>query len=321
MSVNRFVGCLVGIACGDALGGPVEEIPGHLSKLPKPVTEMVGGGHFNLLPGQITDDTEMALCLARSLIEKHGFDPIDIAQRFQEWFFDSPIGAGGTVRAAMERLRSGEPWNLAGFSETGRKSLGNGSVMRCAPIAMFSCFAGKQALTQYNFQQGIITHPHEECVYAVEFINAITAYLLKAEEPSKEMLTRAMSRGELSIHGPRAAYAFALKAIPEYMQEKYKDIAKLEKVNPFGSVHNTVTASVNCLLTTNTFEDAIVKAANLGGDADTIAAITGAMAGAWYGIEAIPTRWSIKLVDRHCRPVLSELTQLAEKLHQLAIEQ
>jgi ADP-ribosyl-[dinitrogen reductase] hydrolase len=326
---SRFAGCLVGLACGDALGGPAEEIPGHPSKVVKPVTEMIGGGNFGLLLGQVTDDTEMALCLVRSLLEKQGFDPADIAHKFKEWFFDSPIGAGGTVRAAMERLRDGISWDEAGNSELGLKSLGNGSVMRCAPIALFDCFSGlnKQGnrlnetkLLEHTRLQGIITHPREECIHAANFINVIISYLLTAREPSKEELTKAMSSGIFLTHGPRAAVPYALYWIPPYMQEKYKDIAKRDQINPFGTVHNTVIASVNCLLTTYTFEDAVVKAVNLGGDADTIAAITGAMAGAWYGIEAIPERWSSKLVDRHGKPVLEELMTSSEALYQLALK-
>lgn len=314
MTVNRFVGCLVGLACGDALGGPAEEIPGFPSKAPKPVTEMIGGGNFDLLSGQITDDSEMALCLVRSLLENQGFDPADIARKFQEWFFDSPIGAGGTVRAAMERLRDGCSWQEAGRSELGLKSLGNGSVMRCAPIAMFDCYAAEMnknfnildtELLRHTQIQGEITHPREECIHAANFINVIISYLLKAREPSS----------------PQTAYAHALRYIPRAMQERYKDIATIEKINPFGTVHHTVIAAVNCLLTTDSFEKAIIKAVNLGGDADTIAAITGAMAGAWYGIQAIPMRWSSKLVDRHGRPVLAELVASAEALHRLALKQ
>lgn len=334
MSVNRFVGCLVGLACGDALGGPAEEIPGFPSKAIKPVTEMIGGGNFGLRIGQVTDDSEMALCIVRSLLENQGFDPADIADKFREWFFDSPIGAGGTVRAAMERLRDGCSWQEAGRSELGLKSLGNGSVMRCAPIAMFDCYA-KQMNKNFNIMdtkllehtriQGEITHPREECVHAANFINVIISYLLKAKNPGKKILSNAeqllVSAGLYTMNSPRGAYAYALRYIPLVMQEKYKDIHKLEKVNPFGTVHHTVIASVNCLLTTSTFEEAIIKAVNLGGDADTIAAITGAMAGAWYGIEEIPTRWSAKLVDRHGRPVLAELVASAEALHQLALKQ
>jgi len=323
MTSSRFAGCLVGLACGDALGGPAEEIPGHPSTAVKPVTEMIGGGTFGLLEGQITDDTEMALCLVRSLLEKQGFDPADIAHKFQEWFFDSPIGAGGTVRAAMKRLRDGYSWQEAGRSELGLKSLGNGSVMRCAPIAMFDCYADKSVLLQHTQIQGMITHPREECIHAANFINVIISYLLKAKSPSIKPLTEAQellkTAGLYTLNSPRAAYAYALTHIPLDMQEKYKDIHKVEKITPFGTVHHTVIASVNCLLTTTSFEEAIIKAVNLGGDADTIAAITGAMAGAWYGIEAIPTRWSSKLMDRHGQPVLEELLISAEKLYYLAL--
>ncbi|MEK6964428.1 MAG: ADP-ribosylglycohydrolase family protein [Nanoarchaeota archaeon] len=297
---ERFTGTLIGLAVGDALGGPVEEIPKHPCMTPRPVTEMIGGGYLKLLPGQITDDTEMTLCLARSLAEKKEFDPADIAKRFMEWFYDSPIGTGKTTRVAMARLKEGIPWNEAGRNPTGNTLTGNGSVMRCAPISLFN-YARSDLTAKHSAEQSIITHPHPDCVDSSVFVNILLYQVLHEEEKTK-------------------AFHESLPWIrhnPDLMQQ-YGQILGLQELRTTGKVRDTVETAVHSFLTTSTFEEAVARSANLGGDADTIAAITGAMAGAYYGEKAIPMRWKDKLVDRHGKPIHEELSSLGKSLYSLA---
>ncbi len=297
---DRFVGSLIGLATGDALGGPAEEVPGHLSPCPKPVTEMIGGGWLNLLPGQITDDTEMALCIARSLAEKEAFDPADISSRFVAWFYDSPIGAGGVTRAAMKRLRSGVQWHDASDNKKGRERASNGSVMRCAPVALYD-YASLATLKRDTHTQGIITHRHPDCIGSCTFLNTLIAATLHGYRP------------------PRA-FSAALMSIRDHpdLAQHYQKIPSLTAWGISGGVRDTIDSAVNCYLTTSTFEDAVVKAVNAGGDADTRGAIVGAIAGARYGIAAIPWRWQEALVDRHNKPIANELEALALKLYSLS---
>lgn len=294
---ERFTGTLVGLAVGDALGGPVEEIPGSPTSTLRPVTEMIGGGYLKLLPGQITDDTEMTLCIARSLAERKKFDPSDIATRFMEWFYDSSIGTGKTTRKAMERLKAGIPWNEAGRNPTGNTMTGNGSVMRCAPVSLFD-YASSERTAKHSAEQSIITHPHPDCVDSAVFVNILLYHLLHGEEKEK-------------------AFQESLPWIrhhPDLMQQ-YSRIPDLTQLRTTGKVQDTVETAIHSFLTTPTFEEAVVRAANLGGDADTIAAITGAMAGAYYGEKAIPARWKDKLVDRHGKELYTELVNLGKELY------
>ena len=138
---DRFRGCLVGLAAGDALGTTLEfSVPGSFD----PIDDMVGGGPFGLGAGQWTDDTSMALCLATSLLESGGFDPVDQMGRYLRWFREGYLSStgecfdiGGTTREALVRFeRTGEPYS----GSTDPMSAGNGSLMRLAPVPMF--FAG-----------------------------------------------------------------------------------------------------------------------------------------------------------------------------------
>jgi ADP-ribosylglycohydrolase len=135
---DRYRGCLLGLAVGDALGTTLEfKPPGTF----EPITDMMGGGPFGLLPGQWTDDTSMALCLAESLIACRGFDPVDQLTRYCRWYREGHLSStgrcfdiGNTVRAAVERFgRTGEPYP----GPTDPRSAGNGSLMRLAPVPLF----------------------------------------------------------------------------------------------------------------------------------------------------------------------------------------
>lgn len=144
---ERLRGCLVGLAIGDALGTSIEfSLPGTFA----PITDMLGGGPFHLLPGQWTDDTSMALCLAESLVECQGFDPIDQLKRYTLWSQEGHLSSngrcfdiGGTVRQALRRFRqTGEP--ICGSTDP--STAGNGSLMRLAPVPMFFADQPVQAI-------------------------------------------------------------------------------------------------------------------------------------------------------------------------------
>jgi len=297
---DKFTGTLVGVAVGDALGGPLETISTSCREIPQNVTEMIGGGWLKLKPGQITDDTEMTLCIARSITEKKKFDAEDIARKFVEWFYDSQIGAGRTTKTAIERLKEGVSWDDAGYNEVGLLSRGNGSVMRCSPVALLD-YKDSKRLFKDSYQQSIITHPHPHCTFSAIFYNTIIANIL-------------------SGNGKEKSYIDALKTIEHEptLLKRYANIPNAKPNKPTGEVKNTIEAAVHCFLTTDSFEESIVKAVNLGGDADTTGAVTGALAGAHYGEKSIPSRWKEKLVDRHGNKVCNELMRLGKELYKLA---
>jgi len=297
---DGFAGVLVGLAVGDALGGPVEEIPNHPSRVPRPISDMVVGGYLRLLPGQVTDDTEMALCIAQSIAEKKDFDPADIAQRFIHWFDTNPLGVGGTTRRAIKRLKEGYAWHEAAQIDYCKNSLGNGSVMRCAPIAMYDALHSNE-LVLHSKDQGIITHPNPECVGSTIFLNTILASLLQGNKKDE-------------------AYKKGLHAIvaEDALHERYRHIPTLTTFGVSGEVKATTESAVHCFLSTASFEEAVLKAVNMGGDADTRGAVTGALAGAYYGEDSIPRKWKYKLMDRHTKPIYHELVAVNLSLYELA---
>jgi ADP-ribosylglycohydrolase len=158
---DRFRGALLGLAVGDALGAPAEfmtpeQVRDHYGVL----VDMVGGGCHDVLPGQATDATDMMLALAESLTEKGVFDPEDIVRRYREWFHANPNDVSLTTRTVMLALAAGTPWDLASrraYEILGFPTAGNGSVMRCAPIAL-RYFHDPETRRLVSLRESTITH-------------------------------------------------------------------------------------------------------------------------------------------------------------------
>ena len=166
--LNRFHGCLLGLAVGDAVGTTVEfKRRGELM----PVGDMVGGGPFGLQPGQWTDDTSMALCLATSLVVKKDFDPVDQMDRYWNWYQNGYLSStgkcfdiGNTVRSALERFqRTGDPFS----GSTSPDMAGNGSLMRLAPVPMFY-FPDLEKVVHFAGESSRTTHGTLECIEACQ---------------------------------------------------------------------------------------------------------------------------------------------------------
>jgi len=291
---DKFRGALLGLACGDAVGTTVEfQTRGEF----EPVTDMVGGGAFNLEPGQWTDDTSMALCLAQSLVDKGGMDAVDQLQKYVDWLnlgYMSSNGhcfdIGGTTRRA-----------LRDFQEIGSEvawhddySLGNGSIMRLAPVPMF--FHDNRTLAVFN--SGLssrTTHSAPQCIEACKLLGAIIFNALHSDYLNKEEIL-------FCQHD-----SFMSKSIQDIADGTYVDKSEKEIVGS-GYVIQSLEAALWCFYTTDNFRDAILKAANLGDDADTTAAICGQVAGAFYGEDGIPLEWRMKLAK------LPLILELADKL-------
>ncbi|EFI36077.1 ADP-ribosylation/Crystallin J1 [Desulfonatronospira thiodismutans ASO3-1] len=185
----RFRGCLAGLAAGDAVGTTVEFMTrGGF----EPLRDMVGGGPFNLRPGQWTDDTSMALCLAESLIEKGGFDARDQMERYCRWMetgYLSSTGScfdiGSTVAAALQRYRkTGEPYS----GSTHPRSAGNGTIMRLAPVPM-KYFPDMDLAESMAGESSRTTHGAQECIDACRLLARMTVRALSGR--SKEEILMA----------------------------------------------------------------------------------------------------------------------------------
>lgn len=293
-TLERFHGSLLGLACGDAVGTTVEFRPrGSFT----PVTDMTGGGPFSLEPGQWTDDTSMALCLAASLVERGGFDAADQMQRYCRWMDEgylSPTGEcfdiGMTVSAALRRFQNtGEPFS----GSTHPRTAGNGCLMRLAPVPMFY-FGDRDAAIEHAGHSARTTHGAQECVDASRLFGA--------------MLWRALwGAGKDDIllgHGMTGLQSERLASIANGGYRKLDATA----IRGNGYVVDSLEAALWCFAGTSTFEDAILCAANLGGDADTTAAICGQLAGAYYGATGIPEHWRSRLA------MTGTITGLADRL-------
>jgi ADP-ribosyl-[dinitrogen reductase] hydrolase len=281
---DRFLGCLLGLAAGDAVGTTVE-----FSKRGsfEPVTDMNGGGPFSLQPGQWTDDTSMALCIAASLLETGGFDARDQMERYWRWLeqgYMSSTGScfdiGGTVYKAMQRfVESDDPFS----GSTHPLSAGNGCIMRLAPVPMFYV-NDHDAAVHYSAESSRVTHGAAECLDACRLLGS--------------QLVRALngaSRDEL-LFGNSGLKLTAPKIL-ELAAGSFADKTD-QQIRGSGYVVESLEAALWCFLNTESYRDAILKAANLGDDADTTAAITGQLAGAFYGVGAIPVDWLDKLAGR-----------------------
>jgi ADP-ribosyl-[dinitrogen reductase] hydrolase len=291
---DRFRGCLLGLAAGDAVGTTVEFRPrGSFT----PLTDMVGGGPFNLKPGQWTDDTSMALCLATSLVERAGFDARDQVERYCRWKDEGYLSStgrcfdiGGTTRASLEAFqRTGEPF----CGSTSPGNAGNGSLMRLAAVPMYY-YPDVEACERYSGESSRTTHGAAECVDACRLFG--------------RMLCRALagsSKDEIAF-GDRGRFTGAAKVVAiaaGTYNQKTRD-----EIPGSGYVIDCLEAALWCFLRTDSYREAILLAANLGDDADTTAAVCGQLAGAYYGAAQIPAGWLERLSLR------SEITRLADRL-------
>ena len=291
---DQYRGVMLGMAAGDALGATVEfQPPEQIAASYGVHRAIVGGGWLNLAPGEITDDTQMALCIARSIVARGGFDPDDIAARFVEWYRSDPKDIGNTTRHALALLDAGESWEDAGrlTHEAMRpRDASNGSIMRCAPVAL-ATWRDPEMNARHTADSSRITHANPLCADACVALNAALAALLA--NPQADLIAEASAAA--SLDEVRAAAEAAREATPDTLRAG-------------GYVLDTLTAALWAVASHDSPDDAIVAAVNLGNDADTTGAVAGALAGARWGAAALPARWLDVLVDR------DELTGVADAL-------
>lgn len=288
---------LLSTATADALGVPVEFKPRAYLK-EHPVTDMQEFGTYNQPKGSWSDDTSMTLCLAESIIE--GLDLQNLANKFVAWKNDNywtphgwvfDIGIG--TRIAIERLEQGEKPELAGgFDEMDN---GNGSLMRILPLVLFTKDFPIEQRFEWTKKVSSLTHAHMRSVLAC-------FYYLEFAKKLIEGIDKWQAYAALQIEFIN--YVESLKINPLEIQKfhrlLFQDIAKEteENIKSSGYVVDTLEASIWCLLTTDSYKEAVLKAVNLGHDTDTTAAVTGGLAGLLYGFDGIPKDWLDVLVKK-----------------------
>ena len=273
---GRALGAVVGLAVGDALGAPVEFKARDSFPL---VTEMMAGGYFRLPAGAWTDDTAMALCLAESLNHAPDFDAQDLLNRFLRWMdahentsTGKCIGVGQNTLAVLGHYRrTGE---VVAPSIKGRSD-GNGALMRVAPVAVRH-WSDLMKAREIAAAQSRATHcsifSEQICVAMMDILTGLIA------GKSWSVVTGDITSLEVASE------------IKHIFQGSWKDKSR-DQISSSGYVVDTFEAALWAVESTGTFEEAVIAAVNLGHDADTVGAVAGQLAGALYGIDAIPQRW------------------------------
>jgi len=302
---SRFRGALLGLAAGDALGTTLEfKPPGTFT----PIEDMVGGGPFGLEPGQWTDDTSMALCLAESLIERRGFDPRDQLLRYLRWWREgylSPTGTcfdiGNTVRQALQTFEeTGEGY----CGPTGERSAGNGSLMRLAPVPLFHA-ADPGRASEMSGASSRTTHGARAAVDACRYFGALLAGAVNGARKDELLAPR-----YTPTHGYWERHPLCAE-INDVASGSFKRREPPE-IRGSGYAVRSLEAALWAFHKSGTFRDGALLAVNLGDDADTTGAIYGQLAGAFYGARGIPEDWLAKLAMRDV------IEHSASRLHELS---
>lgn len=275
---DKALGCFRGLAIGDALGAPVEfSQPGTFT----PVTSYRPATFFGLNPGEWTDDTIMAVCMAEAMIEKNGYDSFHVMNSYVQWYKNGINSPKGTCFDIGNQISS----SLDDFIDypimdksTKTSSAGNGCIMRLAPASIVSLnLSDEDSLTLFK-TSALDTHNNMEAIEATILYGFLTRGLLKGLS-KKDAFDYAVEM----IPRPRTKIADAVSSVNHHT------------VSNSGYVVVSFAAAWWSFITTQSFEEAVLRAVNLGGDADTIAAITGQLAGAFYGDESIDNTLKIGL--------------------------
>jgi ADP-ribosyl-[dinitrogen reductase] hydrolase len=280
---DRARAAFIGMAIGDALGATVEFMTAsEIATKYGTFRDIVGGGWLRLKPGQVTDDTEMALCIGRAIVKNQAWSVEAVAENFASWLKSRPVDCGDTCRKGIRA------YLLHGQLESplNEWDAGNGAAMRLLPAALFS-LPDEELLKKYVLEQAHITHNNPVSDAACLCLGRIIHMALCGTE--KTRLRR-------HVDGLVARF-------PTFAFEPYRGLAT-------GYVVDTMQTVFHWFFRGRSFEDCLVGTVNQGGDADTTGAICGMLAGAYYGMDAIPKRW-IKRLDRS---VLVEIEGMAERL-------
>ncbi|MEU5218076.1 ADP-ribosylglycohydrolase family protein [Streptomyces sp. NPDC020807] len=278
--MDRAVGAVLGSAAGDALGAPFEfGLPGLFrERFPDGRGELCGGGGWD--PGEATDDTQMAVLVGESLLERHGLDLPDIFGRFRRWAAAEPKDIGLQTEQV---LLGGDPWDLAAnrHFRVNSRAAGNGSLMRASTAAVRFAPRGRTGTMDAARRISALTHGDRAAGEGTAILHELVRTALLGEDP----LT---------------ALPGALSEVPVTHRERWARVLSPawhpDDATEFnGAVWPCLGSAVWALRTTGSFEEALGAAVDLGGDTDTVAAVTGMLAGAVHGAGAVPARWAAAL--------------------------
>lgn len=296
---SKILGSLMGTGVGDALGASLE----GWRRVDSDEVRALAEKRHTLI---YTDDTHMMIGVAESLIEKKGFDGEHMTSRFMENYGREPFrGYGPGPPRVFRMIKGGEAWDKAAERLYGGGSFGNGSAMRIAPVGVFY-YDDIAKLKEIAYKSSQITHAHELGKEGAA-LQAYAIALATQADPSLALQGNEFLR-KLTHFVKHEVYKQKLKSIKELLGEKDRSKVVAELGHGIEAFNSVPTAIYSFLSHPNSFEEAVIYAISLGGDTDTIGAMTGAISGAYLGIEAIPSKWQQKLENR------DYLTELADRL-------
>lgn len=287
--LDKIKGGLFGVAIGDALGVAVEFMSQEeISEKYGKVTEILGGGVFGFQKGEVSDDTDMTLCVAKGILKNPHFPLEDIGEEFLNWRSKIPKDIGNTVSMSFKFYDSVHNWETAArmaHDFMGGKSAGNGTLMRTLPVAL--AYSNLSKIETISKKQSKMTHFDDLASDACVLYNRMVHRLLLGEELNTVICDEV--KGTI-----------------------YEHVLSQQPTCPAnGYVVNTMEWVLYSLLNTSSFEEAVQYAVNLGHDTDTVGAITGGLAGVYYGYKSLPVRY---LNELH---IYDELEEIANQLHTL----
>lgn len=278
--VERALGAYLGLAIGDALGATVEFMTAREIQATHGVhRSIVGGGWLRLKAGQVTDDTQMSLALGRSLLAHPEWNLRASADHLLLWMRGRPIDIGHTCRRGLRRYALEGTLSAEPAPDDG----GNGAAVRNLPIAL-ATVGDETALTSWSLQQAHITHNHPCSDAATLAFGRMTQALLRGADRD-------------------ACLPIATRLVTEMPVFRFNPWPG----NTSGYIVDTTQTALEAFFATSSFEECIVRAVNRGGDADTIGAFAGQLAGACYGVQAIPPAW-LRRLDRDVQAEIREQT-------------
>ncbi|MCX6056221.1 MAG: ADP-ribosylglycohydrolase family protein [Chloroflexi bacterium] len=308
---DRLRGIAVGAVIGDALGMPLEFHP------PRPVFDLVTEMEEGPLPaGTFTDDTEMALALAESLLIANPLDGQDLAGRLTAWYQNQPSDIGFHTSKVLNLIANGTPWHEAPeiIFAADPDSSSNGSLMRSWPLAI-ARWENPSLLVAETKLQAEVTHLHSDSIHGAILVNLIIQKLIhrRANTPPGAAIRQAVASSVQQVN-LSDEFRLAVDLAPVRTRDDLKNT---------GWVVHTVESSLWAVLTTRSFEEALVHVVNLGWDADSSGSVTGAIAGALYGLSGIPSRWQAAIHGEYplCSGHLwfiNDIIKLADQLANLS---
>ena len=277
---DRIRGGLYGVAVGDALGATVEFMAKEIVQQRHGVlTDIVGGGWLRLVPGEWTDDTDMTLAVAAGIIQAP-HDPVNsVGEEFLRWYKTSPPDVGTTIAAVLHKVSRGHSWHEGAYQlhcETSHTA-GNGALMRTLPVGLAYC----EQMELMDKAQSIaqMTHWDERAVFTCQLYCLLVYYLL-----SEKSFTDSLA----------SAYSYLARKCPDkeaLLTMRAELEQRMAAPDPTGYSVDTLACVLWALQSADNLEEAVIAAVNLGGDADTVGAVTGGLAGVHYSFETIPERW------------------------------